>query len=97
VAHVEQVVEDEGQPWSIETLLAATRDRMTPILMTALVTAMGVLPLALANGEAGREIQAPMAAVILGGLITSTVTSIYLLPVLMWRWWNPRRGQAPQS
>jgi len=97
VAHVEQVVEGEGQPWSIETLLAATRDRMTPILMTALVTAMGVLPLALANGEAGREIQAPMAVVILGGLITSTFTSIYLLPVLMWRWWNPRDRRAPQS
>jgi len=97
VAHVEQVVEDEGQPWSIETLLAATRDRMTPILMTALVTAMGVLPLALANGEAGREIQAPMAVVILGGLVTSTFTSIYLLPVLMSRWWNPRGRQAPQS
>jgi len=69
---------------------------MTPILMTALVTAMGVLPLALANGEAGREIQAPMAVVILGGLITSTVTSIYLLPVLMWRWWNPRASETPQ-
>jgi len=70
---------------------------MTPILMTALVTAMGVLPLALANGEAGREIQAPMAVVILGGLVTSTFTSIYLLPVLMWRWWNRRGRQAPQS
>jgi len=58
---------------------------------------MGVLPLALANGEAGREIQAPMAVVILGGLVTSTFTSIYLLPVLMWRWWNPRDRRAPQS
>jgi len=89
VSHVEQVTAVEGQPWSFETLLAATRDRMTPILMTALVTAMGVLPLALANGEAGRELQGPMAIVILGGLITSTLTSFYVLPILLWRWWRP--------
>ena len=58
--------------------------------MTALVTGLGVLPLAISTGQAGREIQGPMAVVILGGLITSTVASLVLLPALAWRY-----GRAP--
>jgi Cu/Ag efflux pump CusA len=56
-----------------------------PILMTALVTALGLLPLALGTGEAGREVQGPMASVILGGLATSTLMTLLVLPVLIWR------------
>ncbi len=58
--------------------------------MTALVTALGLLPLALQTGQAGREIQGPMAIVILGGLITSTIMSLILLPALIWNYWRPR-------
>lgn len=54
--------------------------------MTALVTGLGVLPLAVSTGQAGREIQGPMAIVILGGLVTSTVASLILLPALTWRY-----------
>jgi len=57
-----------------------------PILMTALVTALGVLPLAIGSGEAGREIEGPMAIVILGGLITSTALNLLVLPALAWKW-----------
>jgi Cu/Ag efflux pump CusA len=53
--------------------------------MTALVTALGLLPLAIGSGEAGREVQGPMATVILGGLVTSTLMNLLVLPVLMWR------------
>ena len=56
-----------------------------PILMTALVTALGLLPLALGSGDPGREIEGPMAIVILGGLITSTVLSLFVLPTLALR------------
>jgi Cu/Ag efflux pump CusA len=52
------------------------------MLMTALVTALGLLPLALGAGEAGREIEGPMAVVILGGLITSTLLNLLVLPTL---------------
>jgi Cu/Ag efflux pump CusA len=56
-----------------------------PILMTALVTALGLLPLALYSGEPGNEIEGPMAIVILGGLITSTVLNLLVLPTLAMR------------
>jgi CzcA family heavy metal efflux pump len=90
VARLHQLTDEEGHPWSVETVLLGTRERLTPILMTALVTGLGVLPLALSSGQAGREIQGPMAVVILGGLITSTIASLVLLPSLAWRY-----GRAP--
>jgi Cu/Ag efflux pump CusA len=54
--------------------------------MTALVTALGVLPLALGSGEPGREIEGPMATVILGGLLTSTALNLLVLPAFAWKW-----------
>ncbi|HEY4032095.1 MAG TPA: efflux RND transporter permease subunit [Caulobacteraceae bacterium] len=90
VSHAEHLVEAEGQAWSLDTVIRATRERVTPILMTALVTALGLLPLAIQTGQAGREIQGPMAIVILGGLVTSTVMSLFLLPSLVWRFGRRR-------
>jgi CzcA family heavy metal efflux pump len=85
VSHTEHLIAAEGRDWSLKTVILATRERTTPILMTALVTALGLLPLALQTGQAGREIQGPMAIVILGGLITSTVMSLFVAPALVWR------------
>ena len=93
VSHAEHLVQAEGQDWSLATVIRATRERVTPILMTALVTALGLLPLAIQTGQAGREIQGPMAIVILGGLVTSTLMSLFLLPSLVWRF--GRRPAAP--
>jgi Cu/Ag efflux pump CusA len=90
VSHVDHLVEAEGAPWGLETVLRAARERVTPILMTALVTALGLLPLALGSGEAGREVEGPMAIVILGGLATSTVMSLLLLPALILAFRRPR-------
>ena len=86
VSHVDHVIRHEKREWSLETLVKATEERVTPILMTALVTGLGLLPLALQNGEAGREIQGPMAIVILGGLLTSTAATLFMLPALIWRY-----------
>jgi len=85
VSHLDHLLKEEGCDWSLETLTRATQERLTPILMTALVTALGVLPLAIETGQSGREIQGPMAVVILGGLTTSTLASLILLPALIWR------------
>jgi Cu/Ag efflux pump CusA len=94
VSHADHLVRAEGQDWSLQTVIRATRERVTPILMTALVTALGLLPLALQTGQAGREIQGPMAIVILGGLVTSTVMSLFLLPSLIWRFGQPPKPAA---
>jgi len=83
VSHADHLVDHEGAEWGIDTVIRATSERVAPILMTALVTALGMAPLALGSGEAGREVQGPMAEVILGGLATSTVLSLLLLPPLL--------------
>jgi Cu/Ag efflux pump CusA len=85
ISHYEHLVEVDGAPWTLETVARGAGERLVPILMTALVTALGELPLALGSGEAGREIEGPMATVILGGLITSTALNLLVLPALAWR------------
>ena len=86
IAHFEHLVRVEGMPWGTETALRGARERLTPILMTALVAGLGLLPLALGSGRAGGEIEGPMALVILGGLITSTLLNLVVLPVMALRY-----------
>jgi Cu/Ag efflux pump CusA len=68
ISHYEYLVEAEGMRWGLEAAIKGAGDRLTPILMTSLVTALGLLPLAIGMGEPGREIEGPMALVILGGV-----------------------------
>jgi Cu/Ag efflux pump CusA len=79
-------VREEGQPWGLETAIRGASERLVPILMTVLVTALGLLPIAISAGEAGHEIEGPMAIVILGGLLTSTVLNLLVLPALALRY-----------
>lgn len=72
----------EGAKWSIELIIRGAADRLIPILMTAIVTGVGLVPIALTPHEAGHEIEGPMAWVIIGGLITSTLLSLTVLPVI---------------
>ncbi|HKY39050.1 MAG TPA: efflux RND transporter permease subunit [Polyangiaceae bacterium] len=69
-----------------EAAASAARERLAPILMTAVTAALGLLPLAMALGRPGSEIQAPMALVILTGLATSTVLNMLVVPTLLARW-----------
>src|SRR5207342_395341 len=86
VSHFEHLVNEEGVAWGPEAALRGASERLMPILMTATVTALGLLPLAIGSGEAGREIEGPMAIVILGGLITSTILNLLVLPTLALRY-----------
>ncbi len=86
LSHYEHLVNEEGRVWDLGTAVHGASERLIPIMMTALVTALGLLPLALGSGEAGREIEGPMAQVILGGLITSTTLNLLVLPTLALRW-----------
>jgi len=85
VSHYEHLVHVDGLPWNAETVLRGASERLVPILMTALVTALALLPLALTSGAAGNEIEGPMAIVILGGLLTSTALNLLVLPTLALR------------
>jgi CzcA family heavy metal efflux pump len=86
MSHYEHLVKVEGQPWTVETAVLGASERFTPILMTALVTGLGLLPLALGSGAPGREIEGPLAMVILGGLMTSTALNLLILPTLALRY-----------
>ncbi len=80
-----QVLLQEGRNLR-ETIIEGSLDRLNPILMTALTTGLALIPLALAGGKAGNEIQSPMALVILGGLISSTFLNLAVIPVVFnWR------------
>ena len=85
IAHYEHLVEVEGMTWGLDAAIRGAGDRLTPILMTSIVTGLGVLPLAIGAGDAGREIEGPMAIVILGGLLTSMALNLLVLPILALR------------
>ena len=82
ISHYEHLVAVEGRSWSLDLAIQGAADRLVPILMTSLVTGLGLLPLALGAGEPGREIEGPMAIVILGGLLTSMALNLLVLPTL---------------
>ena len=85
ISHYEHLVQVEGLEWNWSTALRGASERLSPILMTALVTGLGLLPLALGSGAPGREIEGPMAVIILGGLATSTALNLLVLPTLALR------------
>ena len=86
LSHYEYLVTDEGMAWGPEAAVRGASERLVPILMTALVTALGLLPLAIGAGDPGREIEGPMALVILGGLFTSTALNLLVMPSLALRY-----------
>ncbi|MDE2120815.1 MAG: efflux RND transporter permease subunit, partial [Betaproteobacteria bacterium] len=84
-AHARQLVREQGLAWDAATVLRAVCDRLAPIVMTTLVTGLGVLPLALGMHAPGREIEGPMAVVLLGGLLSSLGFNLFVLPQLALR------------
>jgi multidrug efflux pump subunit AcrB len=76
-------------PWSVATVIAATRERLTPILTTALLVALALAPLAIHVGDSGREVLGPMAVVIILGLITGALGQLFVLPSLIFALWRP--------
>jgi Cu/Ag efflux pump CusA len=81
VSHFEHLIAQEGRSLP-DAVVQGSLERLAPILMTALCAGLALVPLILARTEAGNEIQAPMAVVILGGLISSTLLNMVVLPVL---------------
>ncbi|MEZ4332238.1 MAG: efflux RND transporter permease subunit [Myxococcota bacterium] len=97
VSHYAQLADETGLAWGPELARRGALDRVVPITMTALVTGLGLLPLALGSGDAGREIEGPMAVVILGGLASSTLLNLIVLPVLALRFGRFDRAARARS
>ncbi len=95
VSHWQHLHDADGMPWGAELVIRGAKDRLAPVLMTALVTGLGLLPIALGSGEAGKEVEGPMAQVILGGLVTSTALNLLVLPMLFRRFGFPRPEAPP--
>ncbi|MCL4462086.1 MAG: efflux RND transporter permease subunit [Nitrospirae bacterium] len=85
ISHYRFLVREEGALWGPETAIRGARERLVPILMTACVTAVGMVPLALTSGAPGNEIEGPMATVVLGGLVSSTALNLLVMPTLALR------------
>jgi CzcA family heavy metal efflux pump len=89
LAHYEHLVEVEQVPWRLETVIRGANERLVPILMTAAVTALGLAPLAFGLNQPGQEIEGPMAVTVLGGLLSSTLLNLFVLPALTFRYVKP--------
>lgn len=85
VSHYRHLEEQEGEAFGKEMILRGTEERLVPILMTATATALALLPIIVGGNKPGHEIEHPMAVVILGGLATSTILNLLVLPVLSLR------------
>ncbi|MFT5396929.1 MAG: CzcA family heavy metal efflux pump [Gammaproteobacteria bacterium] len=83
VSHYQYLVQEEGLPWNLEVAIQGAKERLPSILMTALVTALAMLPIAINSDNPGREIMGPMAAIIIGGLASSTILNLLIMPAVM--------------
>ena len=90
VSHFQHLERVEGMPFGRALVMRGAEERLAPILMTALATGLALLPIALGGDRAGQEIEHPLAVVILGGLVTSTILNLFLLPPLYLRFRGAR-------
>ena len=82
MTHYNHLMIEENMPFGRDLIVRGAMERLSPILMTALTAGLGLLPLALSAGRPGRELEQPMAVVIIGGLLTSTLLNMFVLPAL---------------
>jgi CzcA family heavy metal efflux pump len=92
INHFQHLEEVEGEPFGPELVLRGARERLSPILMTSLATGLAVVPLVVLGSRPGYEIEYPLAVVIIGGLLTSTLLNLFLVPSLYLRF--GRRGEG---
>ncbi len=92
ITHCEHLEEEEGEEFGPALVLRGARERLSPILMTSLATGLALLPLVVNGNQPGREIEFPLAVVIIGGLFTSTLLTLFVVPSLYLRFGRSREG-----
>jgi CzcA family heavy metal efflux pump len=92
INHFQHLERYEGEPFGPGLVIRGARERLSPILMTALATGLALVPLAIAGDLPGHEIEHPMAIVILGGLVTSTLLNLFVVPSLYLRFAQRERS-----
>jgi Cu/Ag efflux pump CusA len=92
ISHLQHLEREEGEPFSFQLVIRGTSERLAPVLMTALATALALAPLVIFGNRPGQEIENPMAIVILGGLASSTLMNLFVLPALYLRFGRPHGG-----
>ena len=86
VSHYRHLQVVEGMPFGLDLVVRGAEERLAPILMTVLPTSLALLPLVISGNKPGHEIEYPLAVVIVGGLVTSTILNLFLLPPLYLLW-----------
>ncbi len=94
ISHYQHLEHEEGVPFGPALILQGARERLVPIMMTVLTTGLALVPLILAGSIPGQEIEHPMAVVILGGLIASTLVNLFIVPSLYLAFGKSRRDRA---
>jgi len=94
ISHFQHLEKYEDEPFGLNLVIRGAQERLAPILMTALATALAVLPLVISGDKPGQEIEHPMAVVILGGIVTSTLINLLLLPALYLKFGERRERRA---
>src|ERR687893_2013529 len=92
ISHFQHLEREEGEAFGPALVLRGAKERLAPILMTASATGLALVPMAVAGSIPGHEIEHPMAIVILGGLVTSTLLNLFVLPSLYLRFGKSRRA-----
>jgi Cu/Ag efflux pump CusA len=94
INHFQHLERYEGETFGVDLVIRGAKERLAPILMTALATGLALVPLAIAGDLPGHEIEHPMAIVILGGLVTSTLLNLFVVPALYLRFGRSRKDLA---
>lgn len=94
VSHYRHLEDVEGVPFGPDLVERGAEERLAPILMTALATGLALVPIVVGGSRSGQEVEHPMAVVILGGLVTSTVLNLFLLPALYYRYGRRTTGNV---
>jgi CzcA family heavy metal efflux pump len=96
IHHYQHLERHEGEPFGLGLVMRGASERLSPILMTSLCTGLALLPLVISGDLPGHEIEHPMAVVIVGGLITSTLLNLFVVPALYLRYGGRRPSEALQ-